>query len=125
MKLDSLGLAVTNLRHALCLFEGLGYRKANQEQVAGVHYAQMEDGSSRIILLYGISRHSDVARSVQAYGPGPYRLCYTVADLDAAVEKLRKLYPLGGHTVDHDEGRSWISRREPVTGLIFELIELR
>jgi 4-hydroxyphenylpyruvate dioxygenase-like putative hemolysin len=125
MNLEYLGLAVTDLRRALRLFEALGYRTAHQDQISGVQFAHLENGRSRIILMYGISRHSDVAGSVKAHGPGPYRLCYTVPDLDAAAATLETAGLLGGRTFEHGEGRSWISRREPVTGLIIELLESR
>ena len=125
MILDHLALIVTDLDQAFRLFEALGYRKAGQAQLAGVRYARLVDGSFSIVLIYGVSRHTDVADSMKTRGPGPHHLAFTVPDLDAAVEKLTSLYPLEGNTTVHEQGRQWFSRREPVTGLIVELIELR
>ena len=123
MVLDHVALAVTELGRALRLFEVLGYRKAGEVQVAGVQYARLEDDSSRIVLMYGVSRRSDVAESVKAHGPGPHHLGFTVPDLDAAVAKLTSLFDLEGRTTEHEKGRQWLSQREPVTGLVIELIE--
>ena len=123
MVLDHVALAVTELDRAFRLFEALGYRKAGEVQVAGVQYARLEDGSSRIVLMYGASRRSDVAESVKAHGPGPHHLGFAVPDLDAAVAKLTSRYDLEGCTIEHEQGRQWLSEREPVTGLIIELIE--
>lgn len=123
MSLEHLAFAVTNLRSALRLFKGLGYREAGQEQVSGVQFAHLENGGARIILMFGISRNTDVARTVKAYGPGPYRLGFRVPDLDAAIASLASHYPLGGQTAEDEQGRYWVSRRDTVTGLIFELIE--
>ena len=123
MSLDHVAFAVTNLHMALRLFKGLGYREAGQEQLAGVQLVHLDNGGTRLILMSGVSRHTDVADKVKAYGPGPYRLGFKVPDLDAAIASLASQYPLGGRTAADEQGRFWVSRRDTVTGLIFELIE--
>jgi catechol 2,3-dioxygenase-like lactoylglutathione lyase family enzyme len=123
MTFDHLAIAVTELERAVRLFEAFGYRQLDQFRIAGTVLARLQQGESRIGLAHGASRRSDIALHVAAYGPGPHHIAFRVADLDHETEKLGSLFGLEGLTVEDGHGRQWTSRREPVTGLIFELIE--
>ena len=125
MTFDHLAFAVTELEKALRLFQALGYRQIGEQRVAGTVYARLQNGESQIGVMKGASRLSEVALHVAAHGPGPHHLAFQVADLETAIEKLRSLFDLEGQTAEDEHVRQWASRREPVTGLIFELIERR
>lgn len=89
------GVAVKDLRRALAYYTGLfGFRQVTgptEVTGEGVRVCFVEDPSGVLIeLVEGVGAGSPVAEVLDRPGGGPYHLCYSVPDLDAAVTRLRR-----------------------------------
>ncbi len=92
-KVDHIGIAVDSLEKRLPFWAGaLGLNVSAIETVETeqVKVAFLSVGGTRIELLEAISADSPVAKHVDRRGPGIHHLTFEVADLDAALEKLRE-----------------------------------
>ncbi len=100
MSFHHVGIAVKSIPTALEYYTGLfGLRQASEPlEVPGEHvrvcfleapHVSPTAPGVLIELVEGIGEESPVADIVSRTGAGPYHLCYQVADLDAAIRRLR------------------------------------
>lgn len=99
MSFHHVGVAVKSIDAALEYYTGLfGLRQVSEPlEVPGEHvrvcFLEVPPGGTApgvlIELVEGIGEKSPVADIVARTGAGPYHLCYRVADLDAAIRRLR------------------------------------
>jgi LAO/AO transport system kinase len=88
--LDHLGIAVKSIDEALGLYESLGM-SAHRETVPQekVTVAMIAAGESRIELLEPMAADSPISKFLEKRGPGLHHIALRVADLNAAVERLK------------------------------------
>jgi len=96
IEIDHLGIAVRSLDESLRFFgHTLGMSVNRRETVATerVNVAMLPAGtaqdSPRIQLLEATDGESVIAKFVEKHGPGIHHVAFRVADLTAAVERLR------------------------------------
>jgi 4-hydroxyphenylpyruvate dioxygenase-like putative hemolysin len=76
------------------------------------------------VLLEGTTPESQVSRFIEHYGPGVQHIAIGVTDLPALAEDLKAAGLEFDTTVIQGGGlRQIFSRRDPGSGLMFELIE--
>jgi len=88
MKLDHIGIAVTDLQAGIAKYEALFQRKPDHlERVEGqkVDVAMFRAGETDIELLQGIDESSPIARFIEKRGEGIHHMCYAVANLEKAL----------------------------------------
>jgi LAO/AO transport system kinase len=92
MAIDHLGIAVESIERALAFYrDRLGLAVARNETVEAerVRVAMLPLGESRIELLEPVTPDSPIGRFLEKRGPGLHHVTLAVADLSAAVERLR------------------------------------
>ncbi len=94
MSFHHVGVAVKSIAAALEYYTGLFGLKQFSEplEVPGEHVRVcfLEAAPGVLIeLVEGIGEQSPVTNIVNRTGAGPYHICYRVADLDAAIRRLR------------------------------------
>ncbi len=94
MSFHHVGVAVKSIAAALEYYTGLFGLKQYSEpvEVPGerVRVCFLEAAPGVLIeLVEGIGEKSPVPNIVSRTGAGPYHICYRVADLDAAIQRLR------------------------------------
>ena len=95
MTFHHVGVAVKSIARSLDTYVGLfGFRQVTESlevptENVRVCFVEAPDGVL-IELVEGITEDSPVAHIVKQPGAGPYHLCYSVSDLNEAVEKLRQ-----------------------------------
>ena len=95
MEFHHVGIAVRSIARALDDYVGLfGYRKVSTtldvpSEHVKVCFLEAASGE-RIELVEGLDEFSAVAGVLERAGGGPYHICYSVEDLDAAVGWLRE-----------------------------------
>jgi len=91
MKLDHLGIAVTNLEEGGAFYRTLGLELEGVEEVEeqGVKVGFFALGDSRIELLEPTGPESPIARHLERRGPGLHHLCVRVDDIREKMMKLR------------------------------------
>jgi methylmalonyl-CoA/ethylmalonyl-CoA epimerase len=92
MKIDHLGIAVSSLEGALTFYrDALGLTVSGFETVEdqGVTVAMLPVGESRVELLEPTGPDTPVGRFLERRGPGLHHVCYSVPDIEAALERLR------------------------------------
>jgi methylmalonyl-CoA epimerase len=92
MKIDHLGIAVPSIEEALAFYrDALGLTVSGYETVEeqGVNVAMLPVGESRVELLEPIAEGTPVSRFLQKRGPGLHHVCYSVPDIEVALERLR------------------------------------
>ena len=89
--IDHLGIAVKSLAAAKATYEKLGLYAAAEETVEQekVRVAMLPVGESRMELMEPTSDDSTVARFLARRGEGLHHVCLRVADLSAAVARLK------------------------------------
>lgn len=103
--LDHVAIAVTDLDAALETHRRLyGIEPASREVVTeqGVEEAMLALGGSHVQLLQPLSPESPVGRFLAKRGEGLHHIAYAVADIDAALEHLRRA---GAELVDEEPRR--------------------
>jgi methylmalonyl-CoA epimerase len=91
-RIDHLGIAVRSIDEALRFWrDTLGMAVSLRETVAqeNVNVAMLPAGEPRIELLEPAAADSPIARFLEKRGEGLHHVAVLVADLDAAVERLR------------------------------------
>jgi methylmalonyl-CoA epimerase len=130
-RLDHVGIAVRSLDEALRPYvNGLGLSVDGTEEVAGerVRVAFLPVGETRIELLEPTAEDSPIARFIQRRGEGVHHLCFQVADLDAALERLKAAgVPLVDESPRGGAGGSRVAFVHPrgMGGVLIELSEVR
>jgi methylmalonyl-CoA epimerase len=89
--IDHLGIAVRSLAAAKSIYEKLGLSISAEEIVEQeqVRVVMVPVGESRLELLEATSEKSTIAKFIARRGEGLHHLCLRVADLSAAVERLK------------------------------------
>ena len=91
-KINHIGIAVQSLEASLPFYrDNLGMALLGIEEVAEqkVKVAMLQIGESKVELLEPTAADSPVARFLEKSGPGIHHLAYEVADIEAAIEKLK------------------------------------
>lgn len=104
-KVDHIGIAVDNLEERLPFWaEALGLEVSAIETVESeqVKVAFLPIGPTRIELLEATSKESPIARHLERRGPGVHHVTFQVADMGAALDRLRA----AGVKIVGDDARS-------------------
>lgn len=90
-KVDHIGIAVRSIEEGRKLYELLGLRVEQIEDVPydGVRVAMIPCGETRIELLEPISPDSPVAKFLDKRGPGIHHVCLAADDVRALSDELR------------------------------------
>ena len=97
-KIHHVGIAVRSIDERLGFWgSGLGLGEARVEEVATekVKVAMLRVGESRIELLEPTTPDSVIARFLAERGEGIHHICFSVPDIEAALQRLKDL----GHRV--------------------------
>ncbi len=91
-KIDHVGIAVKNLDEAIKLWESLGLKVAEIEEVPGqkVRVAVFKVGESRIELLEGTSEDSPISKFIAKRGEGIHHIALGVENIEEHLEKLKE-----------------------------------
>jgi methylmalonyl-CoA epimerase len=92
MKIDHLGIAVSSIEDALAFYRdalGLGVSETEVVEDQGVTVAMLPVGESRVELLEPTGDETPVGRFLARRGPGLHHVCYSVPDIEAALDRLR------------------------------------
>jgi methylmalonyl-CoA/ethylmalonyl-CoA epimerase len=91
--LDHIGIAVKNLDEALEIYEGILGLEAETTRVLEeqkVKIAFLSAGEARIELLEPTDKEGPVARFIEKRGEGLHHITFTVADIEAFLQKLKE-----------------------------------
>ncbi|ASJ12923.1 methylmalonyl-CoA epimerase [Thermococcus thioreducens] len=127
-KIDHVGIAVRNLDEAIKVWEGLGLKVEEIEEVPDqkVRTAIIHVGESRIELLEGTSEDSPIAKFIAKRGEGIHHIALGVDNIEEHLEKLKeKGYRLIDEKPRTGAGGARIAFVHPkaVTGVLLELCE--
>ncbi len=127
-KIDHVGIAVKNLDEAIKIWEGLGLKVDEIEEVPDqkVRTAIIHIGESRIELLEPTSEDSPIAKFIAKRGEGIHHIALGVDDIEAHLEELKeKGYRLIDEKPRIGAGGAKIAFVHPkaVTGVLLELCE--
>ena len=92
MKIDHIGIATNGIEEASTFWrETLGVEIGGTEEFneQGVRVAMLAVGESRIELLEATHDRSPIAKFVEKRGPGIHHIALRVADIRAALNKLK------------------------------------
>src|ERR1700675_2662659 len=91
-QIDHLGIAVKSLTAAKAIYEKLGLTVSPEETVEQeqVRVVMVPVGETRLELLEATSENSTIAKFIAKRGGGLHHVGLKVADLAAAVERLKK-----------------------------------
>jgi len=127
-KIDHVGIAVKNLEEAVKVWEGLGLKVEEIEEVPDqkVRTAIIHIGESRIELLEPTAEDSPIAKFIAKRGEGIHHIALGVTNIE---EHLRELKERGYRLIDEEPrigaGGAKIAFVHPkaVTGVLLELCE--
>lgn len=127
-KIDHVGIAVKNLDEAIKVWEGLGLKVEEIEEVPDqkVRTAIIHVGESRIELLEPTSEDSPIAKFIAKRGEGIHHIALGVDDIEAHLEELKeKGYRLIDEKPRIGAGGAKIAFVHPkaVTGVLLELCQ--
>jgi len=90
-KIDHVGIAVKNLDEAIKLWEKLGLKVAEIEEVPEqkVRVAVFKVGESRIELLEGTSEDSPISKFIAKRGEGIHHIALGVENIEEHLERLK------------------------------------
>lgn len=129
-RIHHLGVAVRSISHALLLYrDALGMEVAHETVVEAekVKAAMLPAGDARIELLEPTEEDSVVGRFLAKHGEGLHHVAVEVADLDAAVARLRAQ---GARLIDAEprigaEGYRYVFvHPASAGGVLLELVEV-
>ncbi|ACS34431.1 MULTISPECIES: methylmalonyl-CoA epimerase [Thermococcus] len=127
-KIDHVGIAVKNLEEAIKVWEGLGLKVEEIEEVPDqkVRTAIIHIGESRIELLEPTAEDSPIAKFIAKRGEGIHHIALGVTNIE---EHLKELKEKGYRLIDEEPrigaGGAKIAFVHPkaVTGVLLELCE--
>jgi methylmalonyl-CoA/ethylmalonyl-CoA epimerase len=127
-KIDHVGIAVKNLEEAMKIWEGLGLKVEEIEEVPDqkVRTAIIHVGESRIELLEPTAEDSPIAKFIAKRGEGIHHIALGVDNIE---EHLAKLKEAGYRLIDEQPrigaGGAKIAFVHPkaVTGVLLELCQ--
>ena len=126
-RIAHIGVAVPNLQEALAFYRDiLGVTPEPAETADGATIVSLPLGDVDVELLEPVVSESPVARFLARRGPGIHHICFRVADLDAALERCRRL----GYRLVDDAPRTGAGGRriafihpKATAGILLELTE--
>jgi len=90
-RVSHIGIAVEALAESLPFFRDvLGLKEVPLDDADGATIVGLSAGEPLVELLEGDDPASPIARFVAKRGPGIHHICFSVDDLDAALERCRK-----------------------------------
>lgn len=92
-RIDHIGVAVADLDAALALHErtfGLPVAHRETVEAQGVEAVLLDVGDGHVELLSPLGEDTPVGRFLASRGPGLHHVAYAVADVDAALGRLRE-----------------------------------
>jgi methylmalonyl-CoA/ethylmalonyl-CoA epimerase len=92
-RIDHIGVAVEQIEPALELYrDSFELRVAHREVVEeqGVEAVLLDVGEGHVELLAPLGAQTPVGRFLSKQGPGLHHVAYQVADIDAALEAVRR-----------------------------------
>ncbi len=127
-KIDHVGIAVKNLEEAIKVWEGLGLKVDEIEEVPDqkVRTAIIHIGESRIELLEPTAEDSPIAKFIAKRGEGIHHIALGVDDIEKHLEELKeKGYRLIDEKPRIGAGGAKIAFVHPkaVTGVLLELCQ--
>jgi methylmalonyl-CoA epimerase len=126
---DHLAIAVDDLEAAVAFYrDRLGFteleRRVTEGRKSGMLSVVMKAGDLQVVLLKGTSPESQVSRYVAEYGPGVQHVAFMVQGIEQVVEDLRdRGLPFDTGVIVAPGLKQAFSKRDPVSGMMFELIE--
>ncbi|NJF25393.1 methylmalonyl-CoA epimerase [Thermococcus sp. Bubb.Bath] len=127
-KIDHVGIAVKNLEEAIKVWEGLGLKVDEIEEVPDqkVRTAIIHVGESRIELLEPTAEDSPIAKFIAKRGEGIHHMALGVNDIEATLKHLKEEgYRLIDEKPRIGAGGAKIAFVHPkaVTGVLLELCQ--
>ncbi|WP_457751589.1 methylmalonyl-CoA epimerase [Thermococcus sp.] len=127
-RIDHVGIAVKNLEEAMKVWEGLGLKVDEVEEVPDqkVRTAIIHVGESRIELLEPTAEDSPIAKFIAKRGEGIHHIALGVDDIEEHLEKLKEEgYRLIDEKPRIGAGGAKIAFVHPkaVTGVLLELCQ--
>jgi len=127
-RIDHVGIAVKNLEEAIKVWEGLGFKVEEIEEVPDqkVKVAVIKVGENRIELLEATTEDSPIAKFIEERGEGIHHLAIRVENIESKLEELKqKGYKLIDEKPRVGAGGAKIAFIHPksVTGVLLELCE--
>jgi len=127
-KIDHVGIAVKNLEEAIKVWEGLGLKVDEIEEVPDqkVRTAIIHIGESRIELLEPTAEDSPIAKFIAKRGEGIHHIALGVENIEEHLKELKKKgYRLIDEKPRIGAGGAKIAFVHPkaVTGVLLELCE--
>lgn len=127
-KIDHVGIAVRSLDEAIKVWEGLGLKVEEIEEVPDqkVRTAIIHVGESRIELLEPTAEDSPIAKFIAKRGEGIHHIALGVDDIEGHLEKLKESgYRLIDEKPRIGAGGAKIAFVHPkaVTGVLLELCQ--
>lgn len=92
-RLDHIAIATDDLEKSLAFYEGaLGIRCEHVEDLEdrGIRVAMLPIGETRIELITPLREGSEVSAFLEKRGGGIHHMCFSVDDVDADVEDLKR-----------------------------------
>ena len=90
-RVSHIGIAVEALAESLPFFRDvLGLKQVPLEDADGARIVGLSAGEPLVELLEADDPSSPIARYLAKRGPGIHHICFSVDDLDAALERCRK-----------------------------------
>jgi methylmalonyl-CoA/ethylmalonyl-CoA epimerase len=126
---DHLAVAVADLEAAVAFYrDRLGFVETERRSIAGqktgMDSVVMKAGALKVVLIKGSSPASQVSRYVAEYGPGVQHVAFAVEGIEAVVEDLKNRgLPFDTDIIQAPGLKQAFSKRDPVSGMMFELIE--
>jgi methylmalonyl-CoA epimerase len=93
-QIDHVGVAVADLEAAIALHErtyGLVLAHREVVEAQGVEAVLLDVGESHVELLAPLAPDTAVGRFLASRGPGLHHVAYRVADIEAALARLREM----------------------------------
>ncbi|MBL7108389.1 MAG: methylmalonyl-CoA epimerase [Candidatus Cloacimonetes bacterium] len=90
-KIDHIGIAVKNLKNSIEIFQKLGFKFSDIEEVATqkVRISFAKIGESKIEFLEPISEDSPIAKFIKKSGEGMHHIAFEVKNLEEKLEELK------------------------------------
>ena len=97
-RISHVGFAVDAIAESLPLFRDvLGLPEIELDDADGARIVGFNAGESLVELLEAEDEESPIARFLAKRGPGIHHICFSVDDLDATLERCRRM---GVHLID-------------------------
>lgn len=129
LRIDHLAIAVTNLEEAVVFYRDilklpLVERRETLGRTTGMRSAVMSAGNFQIVLIEGTTPESQVSRYIERYGPGVQHVAFEVEDIEGTHGNLiDNGLPFSTGVLTAPGLRQAFSKRDTVSGMMFELIE--